>query len=104
MNPRRIYPTKDELIANSEFYRNKRLKYRGRRMVFDQDIKTGVCYFCKRSVKKKEISRTGLHHLKYDDSSPLDWTVEVCPSCHYKVDEKNRKKINMYYARKKLLI
>jgi len=104
MNPRRIYPTKDELIANSEFYRNKRLKYRGKRMVFDQDIKTGVCYFCKRSVKKKEISRTGLHHLKYDDSSPLDWTVEVCPSCHYKVDEKNRKRINMYYARKKLLI
>ncbi len=40
----------------------------------------------------------------YDDSSPLDWTVEVCPSCHYKVDEKNRKRINMYYARKELLV
>ena len=104
MKPKRIFPTKDKLIANSGFYRYKRLKYRGRRMVFDQNIRTGVCYFCKRSDKKKEISRTVLHHLKYDDSNPLDWTVEICLSCHYKVDEKNKKRIDMYYARKELLI
>jgi len=70
-------------------------------MVFDQDIRTGICYFCKRSDKKKEVSRTILHHLVYDDSDPLKWTVEVCPSCHYQVDEKNKKRIDVYYGRKR---
>ena len=70
-------------------------------MVFNQDIRTGVCHFCEKSDKKGEVSRTVLHHLKYDDSKPLAWTVEVCPSCHYKVDEKNKVRIDMFYARKK---
>jgi len=104
MASKRIYPTKEELIANQEFYKFKSMKYRGRKMVFDQDIKTGECYFCNRSVKKREIVWTGLHHLLYDDSDPLAWTVEVCASCHYKVDEKNKIKIDMYYAKKKIKI
>ena len=100
MKPKRIYPTKEELIANRKFYKYKRLKYKGRRMIFDQDIRTGVCCLCKRSDKKKEITRTVLHHLKYNDSDPLKWTVEICLSCHYQVDEKNKKRIDMFYARK----
>jgi len=100
MKPKRIFLTKDELIAKRKFYKNKRLKYRGRSMVFDTDIRTGICHFCKKSTMKKEITRTVLHHLKYDDSNPLDWTVEICLSCHYKVDEKNKERIDMFYARK----
>jgi len=69
-------------------------------MIFDKDIRTGICHFCKKSTMKKEITRTVLHHLKYDDLNPLDWTVEICLSCHYKVDEKNKKRIDMFYARK----
>ena len=101
MNPGRIYPPKEELIENHEFYKYKRLTYRGTKMVFDQDIKTGKCHFCKKSVKKGEIFWTGLHHLKYDDQDPLAWTVEVCASCHYKVDKKNKSRIDMYYAKKR---
>ena len=100
MKPKRIFPSKEKLIANREFYKYKRLTYRGTKMVFDQDIKTGVCHFCKRSVKKREISWTGLQHLLYDNHDPLTWTVEVCSSCHYKVDEKNKTKIDMYYENK----
>jgi len=102
MKPKRIFPTKYQLIANREFYKDKRLKYRGKSIVFDKDIRTGVCHFCKKSTKKKEITRTVLHHLKYNNSDPLAWTVEICLSCHYKVDEKNKKRIDMFYARKGL--
>ncbi len=101
MIPKRIYPTKDQIRANYEFYKYKRLTYLGTKMVFNQDIKTGVCHFCKRSVKKREIAWTGLHHLKYVKHDPLAWTVEVCAGCHYKVDEKNKIKIDMYYASKR---
>lgn len=98
--PKRIFPSKDELISNREFFKYKRLKYRGENMVFDKDVRTGTCSFCQKSAKNGEISKTSLHHLKYDDLDPLAWTIEVCPSCHYKVDEKNKTKINMYYDRK----
>jgi len=101
-NPKRIFPTKDKLIANREFYKNKRLKYRGKSIVYDKNIRTGTCHFCKKSTTKKEITRTVLHHLKYDNSNPLAWTVEICLSCHYKVDKKNKKRIDMFYARKGL--
>jgi len=102
MKPKRIFPTKHELISNRGFYKNKRLKYRGKSIVYDKDIRTGECHFCKKSTNKKEITRTVLHHLKYNDSKPLAWTVEVCLSCHYKVDDKNKSRIDRYYARKGL--
>jgi len=102
MKPKRIYITKDQLRANYEFYKYKRIKYRGISMVFDQDIRKGVCYFCGKSDKKGETSRTILHHLIYDDSDPLAWTIEICPSCHYKVDEKNKIKIDMFYSRRRI--
>ena len=101
MKPKRIFPSKEKLITNREFYKNKRLKYRGRSMVFDKDIKTGVCHFCDTSNKEKKYTRTVLHHLKYRDSNPLAWTIEICPSCHYKVDPKNKTRIDMYYDKKK---
>jgi len=101
MKPKRIYPTKDQVIADYEFYKYKRIKFQGVSMFFDQDVKTGTCIFCKKSVKKGEIFWTGLHHLIYDKHDPLAWTVEVCASCHYKVDEKNKIKIDMYYASKR---
>ena len=101
MKPKRIFPTKHQQIANRGYYKNKRLTYRGRKMVFDKDIRKGDCHFCKKSTQKKEIPKTILHHLKYDNSNPLAWTVEICPSCHYKVDEKNKSRIDMYYANKR---
>jgi len=101
MKAKQIFPSKEKLIANREFYKKKRLKYRGRPMVFDKDIKTGVCQFCEKSTKKKKYTRTVLHHLKYDDSKPLDWTIEICPSCHYKVDPKNKTRIDRFYDKKK---
>ena len=97
--PKRIFPSKWKLKANREFYKYKRLKYKGKPMVFNQNIRKGECTFCEKSDKKGETSRTILHHLKYDDSNPLKWTVELCPSCHYNVDEKNKNKIDRYYAR-----
>jgi len=62
--------------------------FKGKSFYYDQDIKTGICSVCKRSVEKKQIHSTSLHHLKYDDSDPLKHTIEVCTSCHMKNDKK----------------
>ena len=32
--------------------------------------------------KLKILTRTSIHHEKYDDSNPLKYTIELCNSCH----------------------
>ena len=39
----------------------------------------------------QKSKRTELHHLKYDQSDKLAWTIEVCGSCHWHIDPKKRK-------------
>jgi len=99
--PKRIFPNKFEVIKNKEFYKNKNLKYKGKTIYFDKDIRIGICSYCKRSKAKGEITHTQLHHYKYDDNYPLAYTDEVCLSCHYNIDWKNKKKINSYFKKKK---
>jgi heterodisulfide reductase subunit B len=101
MKPKEIFPTTTELRNNPEFYKNKILTYRGQRMVFDQEIRTGECYFCKKSGWTKRSTKTNLHHVLYDDSDPLSWTIEVCSSCHYWIDQNNRKLVDRYYDTKR---
>ena len=101
MKPRETFPTSTELRKFPEFYKYKTLTYRGQKMVFDQDIRTGECYFCKKTGRVQRTQKTNLHHLKYDDSDPLAWTLEICTSCHYRVDTKNKKIIDWHYCRKR---
>jgi len=70
-------------------------------MVFDQDIRIGECYFCKKYGWIKRSTRTFLHHVLYDDSNPILWTVEVCGSCHYRIDKNNRKIVDRHYDQKR---
>ena len=65
-----------------QYYNSRQVKL-GDKRVYAKDIpRTGVCSMCKRSVSKGEIDRTALHHLKYDDSDPLKYTIELCFNCH----------------------
>ena len=86
-------PSITELIKNREFWKNRTMNYLGGDRYFDQEIRTGICYFCKKEGKPKRSVPTNLHHLKYDHSDPLAWTIEVCGKCHWQVDEHNRKAI-----------
>ena len=101
MKPKEIFPTSTELREKQEYYRNKILTYKGEKIVYDRNIRTGECYFCKKEGRKQRSQKTLLHHLKYDDSNPLAWTLEICTSCHYRVDRKNKKIIDSHYNNKK---
>jgi len=86
-------PTITEIIKNREFWKNRTMNYLGSDRYFDQEIRTGICYFCKKEGKPKRSVPTNLHHLKYDHSDPLAWTIEVCRKCHWQIDKDNRKAI-----------
>jgi len=86
-------PTITEIMKNQEYWKNRSMTYLGDKKYFDQEIRTGVCYFCKKEGKPKRSVPTQLHHLKYDHSDPLAWTIEVCGKCHWQIDENNRKAI-----------
>ena len=74
------------------------MEYLGERKYYDQDIKTGICYFCKKEGRAQKSKVTNLHHVKYDHRDYLAWTIEVCKSCHFQIDEYNKKKVNRFYA------
>ena len=90
--PKRIRPPPPvhEIITNPKFWKNKKMTYMKSVEYYDQDIRTGVCYFCKKEGRANKTRRTYLHHLFYNHSDPLEWTVEVCGSCHWHVDPYNK--------------
>ena len=76
-------------------WKNRILKKYGEKIYFDQDIRTGECYFCKRMGDAQKSRVTYLHHVRYYSDEPLRWTIEVCHSCHIKIDERLQEKIDV---------
>jgi len=93
MKPQEVFPTSSEVSENPELWNKRRLTYLGDEKYFDQEVRTGVCFFCQRDGRVQKSKKTYLHHVKYDHSDPLAWTIEVCSSCHWQIDENNRKVI-----------
>ena len=91
--PIEVFPSVTDIIKNYKSWSKRRINYLGDDRFFDQDIKTGICYFCKQVGRPNKSEITLLHHTKYDQSDPLAWTIEVCKSCHWQIDEHNRKVI-----------
>jgi len=92
-------PSITELIVNRKYWKSKILHYHGEKIVYDQDIRIGECLVCKRNGKAQWRPITYLHHLFYDDSDPLAYTIEVCGKCHYKIDPNNRRQVNRSYGK-----
>ncbi len=88
--PKEIEPSVTDIIKNSEYWNKRRLNFLGDDYYFDQEIRTGVCYLCKRDGRKQKSEKTELHHLRYDQTDKLSWTIEVCISCHWFIDPKKR--------------
>ena len=54
---------------------------------------------CKRNGNPQRSGPTYLDHLKYDNSDPIAWTIEVCGKCHYQIDPNNKKILDRKYGR-----
>ena len=96
LNPQ---PSITELIKNPKYWNPKILHYRGKKIVYDQNIRIGECLVCKRNGKAQWRPKTYLHHLFYDDD-PLAYTIELCGKCHRKIDSNNKKLLDRYYGRR----
>jgi len=99
LNPQ---PSVTDRITNSEYWNPKILHFRGEKIVYDQDIRIGECLVCKRNGKAQWRPRTYLHHLCYDDTDPLAYTIEVCGKCHYKIDSNNKRLLDRKYEQKRI--
>jgi len=83
-----------------EYWRKRTLHWHKTKLFYPVEIKTGVCYFCKKEGRAQGSKTTALHHLKYNNDDPLEWTLEVCIKCHSKVDTRNLKHIQRTYAKR----
>jgi len=98
--PKEVFPTITETIKNRQFWKNKTMTYLGQKHYFDQDVRTGICYFCKKEGRAQKSRTTYLHHVNYYHQDYLEWTIEVCGSCHWHIDEYNRKVLERATGRK----
>ena len=96
LKPREKMPTIND--KNREYWKKRNMTWHKRKLFFDHEIKTGVCYFCKRDARAQRSRSTVLHHVKYNNDDPLDWTIEVCTKCHYQIDKDNKKIIDRHFA------
>ena len=101
MKPKEVFPTSSEIKENQEYWNKRSITYRDEKRYFDQVVRTDEYYFCKKEDRKQRSEKTLLHHLKYDDSHLLAWTLEICTSCHYRVDKNAKKIIDRQYANKR---
>jgi len=64
---------------------SKRLYFKNRQMTINENPRINLCSLCRNQ------GLTHIHHLKYDDSEPLKYTIELCPSCHAKQHKEETK-------------
>jgi hypothetical protein len=60
-----------------------RFRFKDKRYILNDNPRLGICQWCGK-VKDETCKRTSIHHEKYNDLDPLDYTVELCNSCHQK--------------------
>jgi len=85
---------------NREYWKKRTMTWHKKKLFFDHEIKTGVCYFCDREGKAQGSKSTALHHILYNNDNPLEWTIEVCIKCHSKVDPNNMRQIQRSSAKR----
>lgn len=96
---------KDRIINNSkEYYANntekkkeysrekskEKITFKGKRVILNHNPRIGICSNCHKRVIDGEIKQTQMHHTQYDESNPLAFTVELCPSCHQKIHKQKQ--------------
>jgi len=95
VQPQEVFPTSTEVRKNREYWNKRSITYHGEKRYFDQVVRTGECHFCKKYGRTQNYHKqTYLHHLDYDDDAPLMWTLELCSGCHYRLDKKNRRRVD----------
>lgn len=54
----------------------KRITYKGKRIYLKELPRKNKCESCGKE------GYTHIHHEKYDDENPMNYTKELCPKCH----------------------
>jgi len=99
MRPKEVFPPASERAKDPEKWKKQSITYHGEKRYFDQVVRTGDCYFCHLYGRtQKYYKQTYIHHLDYDDDDPLMWTLELCSGCHYRLDHKNRRRVDRSYG------
>lgn len=69
----------------------KKIRFSGKRILLRENPRTNICSQCGRRFPEELKRQTNVHHIRYDSKNPLDFTVELCNSCHAKLHHVLRK-------------
>lgn len=60
------------------------MKFQGKNIRLSTSPRKNVCSRCSKRYPDDLRERTILHHTIYNPKNPLDYTIELCHSCHVK--------------------
>lgn len=86
-NPGYYKPYMKKWREDNPDYFKKIYGFDGKLIMPDENPRTNVCHECGRSYPDELKRQTSLHHIIYNPDNPLDWTVELCSSCHAKLHQ-----------------
>jgi len=70
-----------------------KISYKRKDVVLNENPRKGKCEICNRRIgdiyidyygRIRTVTKTHMHHIKYDDNNVLANTIELCISCHSK--------------------
>ena len=83
-------------------YNPKDILYKGKSIHLKENPRKGICSLCKKSKGDEYINcfgqvaiikKTAMHHTEYHDDDPLKDTIELCVSCHMKLEKTRMRSI-----------
>lgn len=81
---------REKYLEQCKRVNRKKIRFKTTRPITSKNPRIGICSKCKRTVESGEIKVTNMHHIKYDESNPLAYTVELCVRCHRGVHKELR--------------
>lgn len=71
-------------VNKQKEYGKKKIKFLGKQIHIGVNPRKGICSKCGRRVGE-QITRTNMHHERYDPTDLLKHTIELCVACHVRI-------------------
>jgi len=74
-------------------YKHFRVLFNGKQIRVKDNPRKGICQICNKKLgdtyvnrrgESRLLTKTDIHHIKYDKVDPFKDTLELCDSCHGK--------------------
>jgi len=73
--------------CHQKFHNSRQMRFKGKRITLPTNPRLGICSICGKKIPENSNRQMSMHHDFYDESNPLNFTVEMCMHDHMQQKE-----------------